>query len=58
MPSFFALIFALVIQTVGLTARLCGLRVFVFVEFTKSLDYDERNEDYRESGVRKDKDGE
>lgn len=57
MPSFFALIFALVIRTVRHTGCLRVASV-CFVEFTKSLDYDERNQDFRESGVRKDKDGE
>lgn len=55
MPSFFALIFALVIRTVGLTAR---LRVAIFLFKLIIKNYDERNEDFRESGVRKDKDGE
>lgn len=51
MPSFFALIFAIVIRT----AR---LRVAIFLFKLIIKNYEERNQDFRESGVRKDKDGE
>ena len=53
--SLFLTTFALVILTARQTAAK-GLRGVLFSKITEK--HEERNEDFRESGVRKDKDGE